>query len=341
MLPVGFAAAVVPVEIGDTSPVSNTINMSFTGEITEASAQAFVRAFKEIESGRRGPITTVVIMVNSGGGDLNASMLMRESLLRTPLITIADIFYAASAAAFLFGCHCSAVGIQKKGRFLSHAAQTNLSGEMSTVKSYWDFYSELEVDVFADFNRVRAKNKNVPLDTYDTQHEFGAGSDSLLNAQRALDAGFVQYIGSMYIAPPRVSIQTTMFVTDVSRHELTPEALANPALTTATMIAAGSAVFASIGGGPMMQLGASVASSGSGVAASAAVPAASVTTIEDISGGVEMGVRGAQLKINEGGLVLDDDSDDAAVSIHVESVLSAHAARCSRACTESLRALLE
>lgn len=71
--------------------------LCFTGAIQADSAAAFVRALNQID-----PETPLVVVVRSGGGEVNAGMAMGEALIPRVSTVIAHQICASSCANYLF-----------------------------------------------------------------------------------------------------------------------------------------------------------------------------------------------------------------------------------------------
>lgn len=144
---------------------------------------------KELDALKKQGITNITFFVNSEGGEVMQGQALYNYLQRTELnvIWVVDGI-AASMMAMLLCNPKHKVVANKYSKFMYHRLAGMVMGNADQVRSYADTMELFEkdlIDMFASRTKMDAKK---------VKKDFFADTDKWLNAQEALELGFVNEI---------------------------------------------------------------------------------------------------------------------------------------------------
>ena len=156
------------------------------GDYTMVSAPEFDRRMQSaLEEGGG----TVMIRINSDGGDVfEASAIMNSIQLRREkgVKFTAMVDGIAASAASLVACACDEVAMSEMGMIMIHCGSTFVFGGVDELRSATQFLESLNDSASGVYAKRTGKSKAEMLELM--------GSETYMNAQESLEAGFADVI---------------------------------------------------------------------------------------------------------------------------------------------------
>ncbi len=167
---------------------SNTIML--VGEITLEQASFFRRQFKSLERSRR--VTTIIVEINSQGGDIEAGFLIMDTIelsKKTVITRVAGIAMSMGASILACGHRREALPTSS---VMIHQGSYSIRGQANQLRGEYDECVRIEKLCYDKLDKQTKQKKGY--------WEKRVGNANLyLTAEQALESNLVQKI----LAPPK------------------------------------------------------------------------------------------------------------------------------------------